>query len=60
MYSWQFQKALHAAEKNGWTKFVSMQNHLNLLCREEGRDMLPLCKEEGIGVTPYTPLASGR
>ncbi|RBN37088.1 aldo/keto reductase, partial [Priestia megaterium] len=46
MYAWQFQKALHVAEKNGWTKFVSMQNHLNLIYREEEREMLPLCKEE--------------
>jgi aryl-alcohol dehydrogenase-like predicted oxidoreductase len=60
MYAWQFQKALHVAEKNGWTKFVSMQNHLNLMYREEEREMLPLCKEEKIAVTPYSPLASGR
>ncbi|MGM7719813.1 aldo/keto reductase [Metabacillus sp. Hm71] len=60
MYAWQFQKALHVADKNGWTKFVSMQNHYNLIYREEEREMLPLCKEEGIGVTPYSPLASGR
>ncbi|WP_462411613.1 aldo/keto reductase [Neobacillus sp. Marseille-QA0830] len=60
MYAWQFQKALHAADKHGWTKFVSMQNHYNLIYREEEREMLPLCKEEGIGVTPYSPLASGR
>jgi 1-deoxyxylulose-5-phosphate synthase len=60
MYAWQFQKALHTAEKNGWTKFVSMQNHLNLIYREEEREMLPLCIEEKIGVTPYSPLASGR
>ncbi|MDT0147703.1 aldo/keto reductase [Priestia aryabhattai] len=60
MYAWQFQKALHVAEKNKWTKFVSMQNHVNLLYREEEREMLPLCKEEKIGVTPYSPLASGR
>ncbi|RKQ25955.1 aldo/keto reductase [Bacillus subtilis] len=60
MYAWQFQKALHVAEKNGWTKFVSMQNHLNLIYREEEREMLPLCKEEKMGVTPYSPLASGR
>ncbi|MFK0521643.1 aldo/keto reductase [Paenibacillus illinoisensis] len=60
MYAWQFQKALFVAERNGWTKFVSMQNHLNLLYREEEREMLPLCKEEGIGVIPYSPLASGR
>ncbi|TBL69067.1 aldo/keto reductase [Paenibacillus thalictri] len=60
MYAWQFQKALHVAEKNGWTRFVSMQNHLNLIYREEEREMLPLCKEEKIGVIPYSPLASGR
>ncbi len=60
MYAWQFQKALHVAEKNGWTKFMSIQNHLNLIYREEEREMLPLCKEEKIGVTPYSPLASGR
>ncbi|MCJ8014715.1 aldo/keto reductase [Paenibacillus sp. KQZ6P-2] len=60
MYAWQFLKALHVAEKNGWTRFVSMQNHLNLLYREEEREMLPLCKEEKIGVIPYSPLASGR
>jgi aryl-alcohol dehydrogenase-like predicted oxidoreductase len=60
MYAWQFLKALNVAEKNGWTRFVSMQNHLNLLYREEEREMLPLCKEEKIGVTPYSPLASGR
>lgn len=60
MYAWQFQKALYVAEKNGWTKFISMQNHMNLIYREEERDMLPLCIDEGIGVTPYSPLASGR
>ncbi|CZR00916.1 aldo/keto reductase subgroup [Trichococcus flocculiformis] len=60
MYAWQFQKALHVAEKNGWTRFVSMQNHLNLLYREEEREMLPLCREEKIAVTPYSPMASGR
>ena len=60
MYAWQFQKALYVAEKNGWTRFVSMQNHLNLLYREEEREMLPLCKEEKIAVTPYSPLAAGR
>ncbi|KQN96048.1 aldo/keto reductase [Paenibacillus sp. Leaf72] len=60
MYAWQFQKALYTAEKNGWTKFVSMQNHMNLIYREEEREMLPLCKEEKIGVIPYSPLASGR
>ncbi|MGN6715253.1 Predicted oxidoreductase [Anaerocolumna jejuensis DSM 15929] len=60
MYAWQFQKALYTAEKHGWTRFVSMQDHLNLLYREEEREMLPLCREEKIGVTPYSPLASGR
>lgn len=61
MYAWQFLKALHVAEKkNGWTRFVSMQNHYNLIYREEEREMLPLCREEKIGVIPYSPLASGR
>ncbi|RKP58215.1 aldo/keto reductase [Cohnella endophytica] len=60
MYAWQFQKALYVAEKQGWTRFVSMQNHLNLIYREEEREMLPLCKEEKIGVIPYSPLAGGR
>lgn len=60
MSAWQFQKANYVAETHGWTKFVSMQNHLNLLYREEEREMLPLCREEKIGVTPYSPLASGR
>ncbi|WP_066321390.1 aldo/keto reductase [Bacillus sp. FJAT-29814] len=60
MYAWQFQKALHVAEKHGWTKFVSMQNHYNLIYREEEREMLPLCTEEKIAVTSYSPLASGR
>src|SRR5215212_7570417 len=60
MFAWQFQKALHIAEQHGWTRFVSMQNHLNLIYREEEREMLPLCRAEGIGVTPYSPLASGR
>jgi len=60
MYAWQFLKALHVAEKNGWTRFVSMQNHYNLIYREEEREMLPLCKEEKIAVIPYSPLASGR
>jgi aryl-alcohol dehydrogenase-like predicted oxidoreductase len=60
MFAWQFQKALHVAEKHGWTGFVSMQDHLNLIYREEEREMLPLCREEQIGVIPYSPLASGR
>jgi len=60
MFAWQFQKALGVAEKHGWTRFVSMQNHLNLIYREEEREMLPLCREEKIGSIPYSPLASGR
>ncbi|MEK3660279.1 aldo/keto reductase [Paenibacillus sp. FSL F4-0236] len=60
MYAWQFQKALHVAEKNSWTRFVSMQNHLNLIYREEEREMMPLCQDQKIAVTPYSPLASGR
>lgn len=60
MYAWQFQKALYTAEKNGWTRFVSMQNHYNLVYREEEHEMMPLCAEEKIAVTPYSPLASGR
>lgn len=60
MYAFQFQKALHVADKHGWTRFVSMQNHYNLLYREEEREMMPLCAEAGIAVTPYSPLASGR
>jgi aryl-alcohol dehydrogenase-like predicted oxidoreductase len=60
MWAWQFQKALHVAEKHSWTRFVSMQNHLNLMYREEEREMLPLCRAEGIGSIPYSPLASGR
>jgi aryl-alcohol dehydrogenase-like predicted oxidoreductase len=60
MFAWQFQKALHVAETHGWTRFVSMQDHLNLIYREEEREMLPLCREEKIGVIPYSPLASGR
>lgn len=60
MYAWQFLKAQYTAEKNGWTRFVSMQNHYNLIYREEEREMLPLCQSEKIGVIPYSPLASGR
>jgi len=60
MFAWQFQKALHVAERNGWTRFVSMQNHYNLIYREEEREMMPLCRAEGIGVIPYSPLAGGR
>lgn len=60
MWAWQFHKALNVAEKHGWTRFVSMQDHLNLIYREEEREMLPLCRDEKIGVIPYSPLASGR
>jgi 1-deoxyxylulose-5-phosphate synthase len=60
MFARQFQKALYTASKHGWTRFVSMQDHLNLLYREEEREMLPLCREEKIGVIPYSRLASGR
>ena len=60
MYAWQFQKALYTAEKHGYTKFVSMQNHWNLLYREEEREMVPLCRDAKIACTPYSPLASGK
>jgi len=60
MYAWQFAKALYLADRHGWTRFVSMQNHYNLLNREEEREMMPLCQSEGIGVIPWSPLARGR
>jgi aryl-alcohol dehydrogenase-like predicted oxidoreductase len=60
MFAWQFATALQVAERHGWTRFVSMQNHVNLLYREEEREMLPLCRAEGIGVVPWSPLARGR
>src|SRR5579863_4472441 len=60
MHAWQFARALGIAEKNGWTRFVSMQNLVNLLYREEEREMLPLCQAEGIGVIPWSPQARGR
>jgi aryl-alcohol dehydrogenase-like predicted oxidoreductase len=60
MHAWQFAKAPGISERRGWTKFVSMQNHVNLLYREEEREMLPLCAAEGIGVIPWSPLARGR
>jgi len=60
MAAWEFAKALYVAELNGWTRFVTMQDHLNLLYREEEREMLPLCRAEGIGVLPWSPLARGR
>ena len=60
MYAWQFSKAQYTARQNGWTRFVSMQNHYNLLYREEEREMLPLCADQGVGVMPWSPLARGR
>jgi len=60
MYAWQFTKALYLADLHGWTRFVSMQNHYNLLYREEEREMMGVCAEEGIGVIPWSPLARGR
>jgi 1-deoxyxylulose-5-phosphate synthase len=60
MYAWQFTKALYLARLHGWSRFVSMQNHYNLLYREEEREMIPLCESEGIGVIPWSPLARGR
>ena len=60
MWAWQFSKAQYTAELNGWTKFVSMQNHYNLLSREEEREMMPLCVDQGVGVIPWSPLARGR
>jgi len=60
MYAWQFSKAQHVAERHGWTPFVSMQDHYNLLHREEEREMLPLCADGGVGVIPWSPLARGR
>ncbi|MFD7710253.1 aldo/keto reductase [Streptomyces sp. NPDC059786] len=60
MYAWQFSKMQYTARLNGWTRFVSMQNHYNLLYREEEREMLPLCEDLGVGVLPWSPLARGR
>ncbi len=60
MYAWQFSKALHAQQANGWARFVSMQDHYNLINREEEREMYPLCREEKIGVLPWSPLARGK
>ena len=59
MYAWQFAKALRASERHGWTRFVSMQNHYNLVYREEEREMIPLCLDEGIGLIPWSPMARG-
>lgn len=60
MYAWQFAKAQHLARLNGWTSFVAMQNHLNLINREEEREMLPLCIDQGVGIIPWSPLARGK
>jgi 1-deoxyxylulose-5-phosphate synthase len=59
MAAWQFARTLYVSDRHGWTRFVSMQNHYNLIYREEEREMLPLCREEGIGVIPWSPLARG-
>jgi aryl-alcohol dehydrogenase (NADP+) len=59
MFAWQFAKALHTSEKHGWSKFVSMQNHYNLVYREEEREMIPLCIHQGIGLIPWSPMARG-
>ncbi len=59
MYAWQFARSLYLADQHGWTRFISMQNHYNLVYREEEREMLPLCRAEGIGVIPWSPLARG-
>lgn len=60
MWAWQFTKALMLSDQNGWTRFTTMQNHYNLLNREEEREMLPLCADQGIGVIPWSPMARGR
>ena len=59
MYAWQFARMLYVADRHGWTRFVSMQNHFNPVYREEEREMIPLCREEGIGIIPWSPLARG-
>ncbi|NLE51436.1 MAG: aldo/keto reductase, partial [Chloroflexi bacterium] len=59
MFAWQFAKAQHTAERHGWTRFVAMQNHYNLIYREEEREMIPLCLDQGIGLIPWSPLARG-
>src|SRR5688500_10672798 len=59
MYAWQFARALYTADKHGWTRFISMQNHYNLVYREEEREMIPLCREQGIGLIPWSPMARG-
>ena len=59
MFAWQFTKALHVSEMHGWTKFISMQNHYNLAYREEEREMIPFCRDQGIGLIPWSPMARG-
>ncbi|MFL5487764.1 MAG: aldo/keto reductase [Gemmatimonadaceae bacterium] len=59
-YAWQMARALSTSERNGWARFISMQNHYNLVYREEEREMIPLCREEGLGIIPWSPLARGR
>ena len=59
MFAWQFGKMLATSGEHGWTKFATMQNHYNLIYREEEREMIPLCREEGIGLIPWSPLARG-
>ena len=59
MFAWQFMKALHVSEANGWAKFVSMQDHYNLVYREEEREMIPLCQDQGVGLIPWSPMARG-
>jgi len=59
MWAWQFAKAQSCAQRNGWTRFVSMQNHYNLLYREEEREMIPLCRDQGVALIPWSPLARG-
>jgi aryl-alcohol dehydrogenase-like predicted oxidoreductase len=59
MFAWQFAKAQFVAQENGWTPFVSMQNHYNLIYREEEREMIPLCQDQGVGLIPWSPLARG-
>jgi aryl-alcohol dehydrogenase-like predicted oxidoreductase len=59
MFAWQFARALHVSETHGWTKFISMQNHYNLVYREEEREMIPLCRDQGIGLIPWSPMARG-
>ena len=59
MYAWQFAKAQHTAERHGWTRFTTMQNHYNLIYREEEREMIPQCIDQGVGIIPWSPLARG-